>query len=198
MLSIHYSNVTWTSWRLRSPANRVFAQRFARLGQFYWSFVKRTYRPPEVSLHKGPAMHAGSVFISWRHIPVCRKLPTRFNENTNVSRIMMTPGAPFTNMVIPAWISNHMTNKVWDEITYPFPNFNGATIDVLGMNKLFHPTIYNGCDYISTLGLKLIYVSKGATNMWWRMYLEKISGLAGNLRFSDSGAGYLWTKIHES
>ena len=23
-----------------------------------------------------------------------------------------------------AWISNHMPDKVWDEITYPFPNFN--------------------------------------------------------------------------
>ena len=29
---------------------------------------------------------------------------------------------------IPEWISNHMPNKVWDEITYPFPNFNGGTV----------------------------------------------------------------------
>ena len=29
-----------------------------------------------------------------------------------------------------SWISNHMTNKVWDEITYPFPNFNGAAVEV--------------------------------------------------------------------
>ena len=26
--------------------------------------------------------------------------------------------------LIPAWISNHMSNKVWYEITYPFLNFN--------------------------------------------------------------------------
>ena len=26
----------------------------------------------------------------------------------------------------PAWISNHMPIKVWDEITYPFLNFNGC------------------------------------------------------------------------
>ena len=32
--------------------------------------------------------------------------------------------------VITAWISNHMSNKVWREITYPFPNFNGATVEV--------------------------------------------------------------------
>ena len=30
----------------------------------------------------------------------------------------------------------------------------------LGMDKWFHPTLYNGCDYLSMLGLKLIHVSK--------------------------------------
>ena len=28
----------------------------------------------------------------------------------------------------PAWISNHMPNKMWGEITYPFTNFNGNTV----------------------------------------------------------------------
>ena len=32
--------------------------------------------------------------------------------------------------LISAWISNYMANKVWDEITYPFLNFNGATVEV--------------------------------------------------------------------
>ena len=32
--------------------------------------------------------------------------------------------------LISAWISNYMPNKVWDEITYPFLNFNGCTIEV--------------------------------------------------------------------
>ena len=36
-----------------------------------------------------------------------------------------------------------MPSKVWDEITYPFPNFNSATIDILGMDKQFHPTHYD-------------------------------------------------------
>ena len=31
---------------------------------------------------------------------------------------------------IPAWISNHISSKVWYEITYPFPNFNGCTVEV--------------------------------------------------------------------
>ena len=33
-------------------------------------------------------------------------------------------------LLIPPWISNHMPNKMWDEITYPFPNFNGCVVDV--------------------------------------------------------------------
>ena len=30
----------------------------------------------------------------------------------------------------------------------------------LGMDKLFHPTLYNGCDYLSMLGLRLNHVGK--------------------------------------
>ena len=30
--------------------------------------------------------------------------------------------------LIPAWISNHMPSKVWDEINYPFPNFSGTPL----------------------------------------------------------------------
>ena len=32
--------------------------------------------------------------------------------------------------LIPAWISNYTHYNVWDEITYPFLNFNGATAEV--------------------------------------------------------------------
>ena len=32
--------------------------------------------------------------------------------------------------LIPAWTSVHMTSKVWYDITYPFLNFNGETVDV--------------------------------------------------------------------
>ena len=40
--------------------------------------------------------------------------------------IFLFPRAPS----ISAWISNHMPSEVWDEITYPFPNFNGCTVEV--------------------------------------------------------------------
>ena len=43
------------------------------------------------------------------------------------------PRGPFYQhglTLIPAWISNHIHYKMWDEITYPFLNFNGATVEV--------------------------------------------------------------------
>ena len=32
--------------------------------------------------------------------------------------------------LISAWISNYIHYNVWDEITNPFLNFNGATVEV--------------------------------------------------------------------
>ena len=32
--------------------------------------------------------------------------------------------------LIPAWISNYIHYKVWNEINYPSSNFNGATVEV--------------------------------------------------------------------
>ena len=31
--------------------------------------------------------------------------------------------------LIPAWRINYMSSKVWDGITYPFPNFSGCTVE---------------------------------------------------------------------
>ena len=39
----------------------------------------------------------------------------------------MTVGDLRSNRV---WISNYIYYNVWDEITYPFPNFNGFTVEV--------------------------------------------------------------------
>ena len=41
--------------------------------------------------------------------------------------------------LIPARTSNHMLSKVWDEITYPFPNF--------GNSYVIHPALYDGRNY---------------------------------------------------
>ena len=44
------------------------------------------------------------------------------------------PGAPLLT-----WISNHTHHNVWDEITYPFLNFNGATVEVWELISNFIP-----------------------------------------------------------
>ena len=38
----------------------------------------------------------------------------------------------------------------------------------LGMDKLFHPTLYNECNYLSMLGLKLNQVSKTGPRKAWQ------------------------------
>ena len=46
---------------------------------------------------------------------------------------LLSSSGPFYShglTLIPAWISNHMPSKMWDEIIYPFLNFNGATVAV--------------------------------------------------------------------
>ena len=59
-----------------------------------------------------------------------------------------------------SWIDSYFHHKLWDEITYPFPNFNGCTVEVWEWISDFIPYFYNGCNYLSMLGLTLIHVSK--------------------------------------
>ena len=42
-----------------------------------------------------------------------------------------------------------------------------STVVVLGMDKLFHSTLYWACDYLPLLGLKLIHGCKGAPGLRW-------------------------------
>ena len=50
-----------------------------------------------------------------------------------------------------------MPGKMLDENTYPFPNFNSAC---LGVEKQYHLTLYDWCDYLSMLKLKFIHDSE--------------------------------------
>ena len=61
------------------------------------------------------------ISLVWTH-----RTPIQSNE-------CFTSCSPFYQhglTLIPAWICNHIYHKVWDEITYPFLNFNGATVEV--------------------------------------------------------------------
>ena len=45
---------------------------------------------------------------------------------------LLTSGGPFYKYgltLISIWISNHVLGEVCGEITYSFPNFNGATVE---------------------------------------------------------------------
>ena len=44
-------------------------------------------------------------------------------------------------ILILAWRSNHMSSKVWDEITYPFHNFDGCTVELWEWMRNFIPHI---------------------------------------------------------
>ena len=50
---------------------------------------------------------------------------------------------------------------MWEEITYPFLNFNATTVEVnLGMDKYFIPHFTWAFNYLSMVGLNIIHVSK--------------------------------------
>ena len=68
----------------------------------------------------------------------------------------LSPFHWFELISIPAWTSDHMPNKMWDEITFPFPNFNGANVEVWGWIRNFITHFIMGCNYLSMLGFTRI------------------------------------------
>ena len=69
--------------------------------------------------------------VGAKNLRSCIRLAFQANVATLGSTLLGSqPGASFINsglLLIPAWISNHMLTKVWHEITYQFPNFNGSS-----------------------------------------------------------------------
>ena len=63
------------------------------------------------------------------------------DELTNVEQDNATWGPFYWHglTLIWAWISHYIHYKVWDEISYPFPNFHGATIEVWEWMNNFIP-----------------------------------------------------------
>ena len=52
------------------------------------------------------------------------------NDENSVPVIISGPFYWHRLTLIPAWIGNDMSDKTQDEITYQFPNFNGAAVEV--------------------------------------------------------------------
>ena len=60
-----------------------------------------------------------------------------------------------------ALINYTMRSYEWDEITYPFPNFNGSSVQVQEWLSNFIPEILTGVIYhLYMLGLKLIALAE--------------------------------------
>ena len=61
---------------------------------------------------------------------------------------------------LPAWMNDYVCYKMSDEITYPFPNFYSAAVEVWEWIRTFishftgHVITYQCLDYISTMLLK--------------------------------------------
>ena len=63
-------------------------------------------------------------------------------------------------------MSNYIYYDMWNKITYPFPNFNGADVEDGEWIFDFIPHYTRAWDCIYTLELKLNHVSKWGS--WWQ------------------------------
>ena len=80
----------------------------------------------------------------------------------NAVMTLSTPADPFDQnglTLIPAWISDHMPRKGWEEIAYPLSNFNPVEVWEL-INKL--TPHFTGLMIIFMLVNKLSVLVKGA------------------------------------
>ena len=101
----------------------------------------------------------------YQYLPPCRRRQKKLPSASGLEITYRNPplGPLFTNVrftLIATWISNHISNIVNDEITYPSPNFNGCNRWSLAMGKSFQPILNDGCNVFSILGAKLIIINK--------------------------------------
>ena len=76
-----------------------------------------------------------SLPLSWR--PSDNRNQFYVNE---IDKLTISAGLFTEKLSIFVWINNHIHYDVWDEITYPFPNFNDTIVDVLEwkINLMWH------------------------------------------------------------
>ena len=68
-------------------------------------------------------------------------LNTVCNMSPELAVISVTRGSFYEHglTLIPVWISNYIYYKLWDEIIYPFLNFNGCNVEVYEWISNFIP-----------------------------------------------------------
>ena len=71
-------------------------------------------------------------------------------------------------LLMSSWISNYIHYKMWDEITCPFTNINGATVEVWGWKSNFIPHFTGHVITYPCWDLSHSVLSKGAHEGIWR------------------------------
>ena len=74
-------------------------------------------------------MHMVGVLL-WFGADGVTHIPQGYPTGTMTPVLVEQPRKGRMNRFIPAWISNNIFSKMWDEITYLFLNFNGCTAEV--------------------------------------------------------------------
>ena len=85
--------------------------------------------------------------------------------------------------LISALISNYIHYKVWDEITYPFSNFNSATVEVWEWISNFIPHFTGHMIAYSCWDKKLIQVSK--STCWCQLHQRIYNCCVGSALWSN-------------
>ena len=130
--------------------NRLFRRRSKEISKLCVTGLCAGNSPGTGEFPAQMASNAENVFIWWRH-HVGNMESAESSSSPNKARIYTDheiqhllvfnlldkfsykawPGTALTNMdLMPAWLSNRTPSKVWDEITYPFPNYNVCAVEV--------------------------------------------------------------------
>ena len=121
--NIHQNNTPVSAETVRHSSTYIILYLLlVKLNDFRHIFGKRC-----------PKIHYTICFLYW--IPVSLEISSELIGS-------WWHHAPFYQhglTLIPARMSNHMCSHVWDEITYPFPNFNGFPIEVWEWMSNFIP-----------------------------------------------------------
>ena len=99
-------------------------------------------------------------------------LEVTLTKNNTSWTYIANPCSPFYKhglTLILAWINNYILYNMLDEITYPFPNFNGCAIEVWELINNFVPHFWV-YDFLSMLGIQLNHVSKRSP--WPHTHME--------------------------
>ena len=112
---------------IKRPWNHVVKSRKSQSRDFFYSElhnISEIWQTAAEALVRQFTSNLTSRNLTWRFI--------RFRS----------PGGPFYKrgyILNPAWIHSAMPRKMWDEITYPFPHFNGCTFEVWQWRGNFTP-----------------------------------------------------------